>query len=142
MPPQGKYKSAAVVAATKIPIETFNRWVDRRIIPLTSDDVPGDGRGKPRRYGLRTAKKLAIAYRISKLGIAPNIAVALATKFTDERQCDRRVGDLFPIGLTYILQTEKGCASVINVKPEDDISAMLQDAAIIVNVNQICGRPF
>ena len=103
MPAHGNYKTAAVVAATKIPIETFYRWLDRRVIPLSRDDVPGNGRGKPRRFCVRTVTKLAIAHKISQLGIPANIAVTLASKFTDEPQNGRPIGSVFPVGSPLIL---------------------------------------
>jgi hypothetical protein len=86
---------------------------------------------------LRTAKKLAIAHKISQLRIPANIAVKLAEMFTDDSQVGRTAGDLFPIGLTYILATPSGNASVVNVKPEEDVSQLLQEATIVVNLNQI-----
>ena len=137
MPAHGTYKSAAVVAATKIPVETFNRWLDRKVIKLASDDIPGDGRGKPRRFGMRTITTLAIAHKTSLLGIPANTAVDLALKFTDSPQHGRPIGGVFPIGLTYIVATPDGNASVINVKPEEDAATLLQDATIVINVNKI-----
>jgi hypothetical protein len=137
MPAHGNYKTAAVVAATKIPIETFYRWLDRRVIPLSRDDVPGNGRGKPRRFCVRTVTKLAIAHRISQLGIPANIAVALASQFTDTPQIGRPIGGVFPGGLTYILATPDGVGSVVNVQADEDIGKFLQDATIVVNVSQI-----
>jgi hypothetical protein len=42
MPAHGKFKKAAVVAATKIPIATLNRWDDRKIvIPGPHERAPG-----------------------------------------------------------------------------------------------------
>jgi hypothetical protein len=130
-------KKADLLKAIKIPESTFEHWTDRKVIEPTREDSPGDGRGKPRLFGLRTAKKLAIAHKISQLRIPANRAVKLAEMFTDDSQIGRTAGDLFPIGLTYILATPSGSASVVNVKPEDDVSQLLQDATIVVNVNQI-----
>ena len=130
-------KKADVLKATNISNQTFQHWLDRRVIGLSGDDAPGDGRGRPRRFGIRTITKLAIAHRISKLGIPANIAVTLASKFTDLPQHGRPIGGVFPIGLTYILATPDGSGSVVNLKPEEDISTVLHDATIVVNVNQI-----
>jgi hypothetical protein len=137
MPADGRYKSAAAVAAIKIPKQTFNRWLDRRIIGLSQDDIPADGRGKPRRFCTRTITKLAIAHKISLTGIPANIAVNLASRFTDTPQHGRPIGQLFPVGTTYILSTAEGDSSVVNVKPEEDITSLLKDATLVVNVNQI-----
>jgi hypothetical protein len=130
-------KKADLLKAIKIPESTFEHWTDRKVIEPNREDLPGDGRGKPRRFGLRTAKKLAIAHKISQLRIPANAAVKLAEMFTDDSQIGRTAGDLFPIGVTYILATPSGSASVVNVKPEEDVSQLLQDATIVVNVNQI-----
>jgi hypothetical protein len=130
-------KKADLLKATKIPLSTFEHWTDRKLIKPSGEDVAGDGRGKPRQFGFRTMTKLAIAHKIALLGIPANKAVKLAEHFTDEPQRGRAIGSLFPIGLTYILATPSGSASVTNVKPEEDVSQLLQDATIVVNVNQI-----
>ncbi|MGY3588519.1 hypothetical protein ACVIGB_002522 [Bradyrhizobium sp. USDA 4341] len=138
MPARGKLKSAAVVAATNIPIETFNRWLDRKVIGLSGDDVPGDGRGKPRRFGLRTITKLAIAHKIARLGIPANIAVSLATKFTDEPQRGREIGCPFPAGRTVMTATLDGAATIHNVSPDGDVDSILKnEAALVVDIGSI-----
>lgn len=140
MPASGRYKSAAAVAAINIPKQTFNRWLDRRIIGLAPDDIPGVGRGKPRRFGMRTITKLAIAHRISLLNVPANTAVTLASKFTDEAQCGRPLGGLFPVGLTFIVVNPGGLGAVVNLKPEEDIGTIIQDASMIVNINAVISQ--
>jgi hypothetical protein len=130
-------KKSDVLKATKIPNHTFQHWYDRRVIGLSGDDVPGDGKGKPRRFGIRSIIKLAIAHKISQLGIPANIAVTLASKFTDTPQYGRPIGGLFAGGLTYILATLDGVGSVVNVQADEDVGKFLQDATIVVNVSQI-----
>jgi hypothetical protein len=98
------------------------------VIPLSSEDCPGDGNGRPRRFGLRSVYKLAIARRLSLLGIPASLAVSLASKFTDAPQRGRPPGGLFPVGLTCILATPGSTGSVVNLKPEEDIGTLLQDA--------------
>jgi hypothetical protein len=134
------FKKSELLKVTKIPNHTFQHWFDRRVIPLSSDDDPGNGKGKPRRFSTRTITKLAIAHKISLVGIPANMAVALAAKFTDTPQYGRPIGGLFPVGVTYIIATPDGVASVTNVKPEGDVSHLLQDATIVVNVNQIISK--
>jgi hypothetical protein len=129
-------KKSDVLKAIRIPNQTFQHWTDRRVMPLSGDDVPGDGKGKPRRFGIRSVTKLAIAHKISLCGIPANIAVKLASKFTDEPQHGRPLGGLFPTGQSYILSTG-GTGSVVNVQADEDVSKFLQDATIVVNVSQI-----
>jgi hypothetical protein len=138
MPARGKLKSAAVVAATNIPIDTFNRWLDRKVIELSGDDIPGDGRGKPRRFGTRTITKLAIAHQISLLGIPANIAVSLAETFTDQPQRGRPMGCPFPIGKTVLTLTQGGEATIHNIAPDSDLDSILKnEVALVVNIGSI-----
>lgn len=130
-------RKSDVLKATKVPNHVFQHWFDRRVIGLSGDDVAGDGKGKPRRFSLRTATKLAIAHKISKLGLPANTAVTLASKFTDTPQHGRPIGGVFPNGSTYILAAPDGAGSVVNVQSDEDVGTFLQDVAIVVNVNQI-----
>jgi hypothetical protein len=132
-------KKAELLRATKIPESTFEHWTDRKVIKLNGEDVPGNGKGKPRRFGFRTVKKITLAHKISQLGIPADRAVKLAEKFTDHPQSGRPHGDLFPIGMTYIIVTPDN-ATVVNVKPEEDVGLLLRDATIVVNVNQIISK--
>jgi hypothetical protein len=137
MPARGKLKSAAVVAVTKIPIDTFNRWLDRKVIELAPDDIPGDGRGKPRRFGTRTITKLAIAHRISLLGVPANIAVSLAEKFTDEPQRGRNIGCPFPQGKTVMTVSQDG-AAIHHIQPDGDLDSILNgEVALVVDIGAI-----
>jgi hypothetical protein len=134
------FQKKDVLKATSIPNQTFQHWYDRRVVPLSSDDCPGGGKGRPRRFGLRSIHKLAIAHRISLLGVPANLAVSLASKFTDMPQYGRPLGGLFPVGLTVIIATPGGTGTVVNLKPEEDIGTLLQDASIVVNVNEIISK--
>jgi hypothetical protein len=130
-------KKADLLRATKIPESTFEHWIDRHLVKLNRDDVAGEGKGRPRHYSLRTVTKLAIAHRATKLGLPANIAVALASKFTDQPQCGRPLGRVFDEGTTWVSATANGVASVVNTKSSDDVVLMLRDATIALNVNQI-----
>ncbi|MFC7700917.1 hypothetical protein ACFQX9_30075 [Bradyrhizobium sp. GCM10028915] len=136
-PANRTFKKKEVLKAITIPESTFEHWADRKLFGLAPDDFPGDGRGKPRRFGMRTLVKLAIAYRASLTGIPANLAVSLAEKFTDTPQHGRPLGQPFPIGTTWIVLSPSRKASVVNVKPEEDASALLEEATIVINVNRI-----
>jgi hypothetical protein len=130
-------KKADLLRATKIPEPTFEHWIDRRLIELNRDDVVRAGKGKPNLYGHRTAKKLAIAHKGTKLGLPANIAVELAKTFTDKPQRGRPLGEVFVEGTTWVTATDDGVALVVNTKSSDDVVMMLRAATIALNVNQI-----
>lgn len=131
-------KKSDVLKATDISQHTFQHWLDRRVITLAGDDFPGDGKGKPRRFGLRTISQIAIAHRIASLGVPATTAVNLAAKFTNEPQCGRPIGGLFPRGRTILMASHEGTARVINIEPDSTIdAAMTGDASIIVDVGAI-----
>jgi hypothetical protein len=133
MPAHGKYKSAAVVAATKIPIETFNRWLDRKVCDA---DDKAHGKGHPRRFSLDCIYKVAIGHTLTKLSIAPTVAMALAQKFI-EPQRGRNNGRLFDSGRTFLTATPNGVGSIINLQPDEDILSYLQEATIVVDLGRI-----
>lgn len=130
-------KKAEVLKATKIPLHTFQNWFDRRAVKLTGDDVSTDTPGKPRGFGLRTIVKLAIAHRVSLLGIPATAAVALAETFTDKPQVGRELGQPFKTGRTFLFSVPDGTCKIVNVQGDQDISEHFQDATIIVDVGLI-----
>ena len=79
-PASRTFKKSDVLKATKIPNLTYQHWYDRRVLPLSSDDDPGDGKGRPRRFSIRSVFRFAIAHKISQLGIPANLAVRLAVQ--------------------------------------------------------------
>ena len=136
-PANRTFKKKDVLKATNISNQTFQHWFDRRVISLSPEDIPGDGPGNPRRFTEPTIIKLAIAHKISLLGIPANMAVTMASNFTDLPQHGRQHGQLFPIGLTAIVATPDGKSAVMNIMPEEDVTAFLKDATLIVNINEI-----
>jgi hypothetical protein len=136
-PASRTFKKSEVLKATKIPNHTFQHWMDRRVVRLSPNDYPGDGKGKPRRFSINTATTLAIAHKISLLGIPANKAVTWARQFTEVPQHGRPLGQPFPIGTTYILSSPDGAASVVCVKPEENVGMLLKDASVVVNVNRV-----
>jgi hypothetical protein len=137
-PASRSFKKKDVVEAIAIPESTFEHWLDRRVVRLAPHDYAGDGRGKPRRFGMRTMTKLAIAHKISLLGIPANIAVALASKFTDDPQHGRPIGGLFPSGRTVLLATPDGTGVIRNIQPDGDLDSLLKtESAIVVDIDAI-----
>jgi hypothetical protein len=135
------FKKADIHEATEIPLHTFQHWFDRRIIRLSSDDDPGDGKGTPRRFGIRRVYQIAIAYRLSRLGVPANIAVTLAALFSDTPQHGREIGRLFQTGRTLLVATPDGCGRIEHLEPDQDIGSLLtDDAAIVVDLNKIISK--
>jgi hypothetical protein len=137
--PSGKLKSAAVVAATKIPMAKLNRWSDRNIIQMRASDKKATGKGDARGFSLARILQIAIAHALTKLKIPAKDAMAMAAKFTDEPQRGRELGKPFGTGQTLIIARSDGSsATVANLAPDGDLSSLLTDeAAVIVNVNTI-----
>lgn len=137
-PANRTFKKKEVLKAITIPESTFEHWADRKVFGLAPDDFPGDGRGKPRRFCTRTIVKLAIAHKISLLGIPANIAVAMASKFTDVPQHGRPIGQPFPVGRTVLLATPDGVGAIRNIQPDGDLDSLFNtEAAIVVDIGAI-----
>jgi hypothetical protein len=132
MPAHGKYKSAAVVAATKIPIETFNRWLDHKV--CDADDKV-HGKGHPRRFSLDRVYKIAIGHALTKALVPPTAAMSLAQLFLDPQR-GRALGRPFATGKTLMTITD-GVGSVISLQADQDIASHLQDATIVVDLGKI-----
>lgn len=132
------FQKKDVLLATQIPITTFQHWTDRRVIKLAGDDVPSNAPGHARRFGLRSIYKIAIAYRISQLGVSANIALTLASKFTDEAQRGRDFGKLYPLGATLLVATPDGTGSIINLQPDQQLTSVLHDdTALVIDIGRI-----
>jgi hypothetical protein len=130
-------KKSDVIKVTGIPLQRFQHWLDRRVIRLSGEDIPAGGQGKPRGFSQRRTYEIAIAHRISLLGIPAAIAVALASKL-NEPQCGRPIGGLFPRGRTILLSTADGTGTIRNVQPDGDIDSLLNaESAIIVDIGAI-----
>jgi hypothetical protein len=131
-------KKADVLQATGISLHTFQHWMDRRLIILSGDDIPGDGKGRPRRFGMRRVYQIAIAHKIASLGIPANTAITLAARFTDEPQRGRPIGGLFPQGRTVLIVSNDGTSKITNVEADATIDSFLTaDASLIVDVGAI-----
>jgi len=130
-------KKSGVIKATGIPLQQFQHWLDRRVIRLSGEDIPATGQGKPRGFGKPRVYEVAIAHRISLLGIPAAIAVALAAKF-NEPACGRPLGGLFKTGKTVLIATPDGRGTIHNVQPDGDLDSLLNaDAAIVVDLSAI-----
>jgi hypothetical protein len=131
-------KKSQIIKATGITLHTFQHWMDRRLIIMSGEDVPGSGKGSPRRFGIRRVYQIAVAHRLALLGIPANIAITLAAKFTDEPQHGRPIGGVFPTGRTILLVSADGTSRVANLQPDASIDALITtDATIVVDIGAI-----
>jgi len=130
-------KKSDVIKATGIPLQQFQHWLDRRVIRLSGEDIPATGHGKPRGFGQRRVYEIAIAHRISRLGVPAATAVALAAKF-NEPSCGRPIGGLFKTGKTVLIATPDGRGTIHNVQPDGNLDSLLNtEAAIVVDIGAI-----
>jgi hypothetical protein len=139
MPVKAGRRARDVTKALDISPKMLHRWVERGVINMQASDVHNQGTGNPILYGDRTFTKTAITFEIAKLGVSAKVAAKLAGLFSDTPQHGRPIGGLFRIGKTYIVATD-GAASVVNVLPEQDISSLLLDATLVININRIISK--
>ena len=136
----GTLKSAAVVAATNIPMAKLNRWSDRKIITMRSKDKKAGGKGVARGFSLGRIYQIAIAFELTKLKIPAKDAMALAAKF-EEPQRGRELGKLFPLGHTLLVARTDGTGEIVNLPPDGDLQSLFtDDATVVANLNGIISR--
>lgn len=133
MPARGSYKLTAAAKAADISPKTLNRNIDRKIIKIPG---PDPGKGHPRPFSLCLIHEIAIGHAITKLSVSPTVAMSLAHKFV-EPQRGRNLGKPFGTGKTFLIATQDGCGSIINLQADQDISTYLQDATIVVDLGKI-----
>lgn len=133
-------KKSDVIDATGIPLQQFQHWLDRRVIRLSGEDTPATGQGRPRGFSPPRVYEIAVAHRISLLGVPAAIAVALAAKL-NEPACGRPIGGLFKNGKTILIATPDGTGTIHNVQPDGDVDSLLNtEAAIVVDIGAIISQ--
>jgi hypothetical protein len=133
MPARGSYKLTAAAKAADISPKTLNRNIDRKIIKIPG---PNPGKGNPRPFSLCLIHEIAIGHALTKLSVSPTVAMALAHKFV-EPQRGRDLGKPFATGKTFLIATQDGSGSVVNLPADQDILPFLQEATIVVDLVKI-----
>ena len=72
-----------VAAATAVNSNLLKAWLDRKVVPLGATDRHALGRGSGRVFTLRRVLSIAIMAELTRLGVAPSSAAALAFSVTD-----------------------------------------------------------
>jgi DNA-binding transcriptional MerR regulator len=112
------YKTGAVSAATGVPAARLERWQDRNTLKPSRHDKGTTGSGDHRLFSRATVNRIAIAKRLTDLGIAAKPANQAAALFDELHQ----------FGRTLLVIGASG-SQIVNA----DYHASLSD---------ICGRPF
>lgn len=136
------FPSGVVVGLTGVPAPTLQRLLQRNHITLQPCDVPSRGCGENRGFSRRRINQLALTSELMRVGIAPARAAKAAYKFSDEGNLGRPVGELFPLGKTFLVGLPGGENKVVNVPPDLSIAdALVNDtAAFIINVTRVIER--
>jgi hypothetical protein len=132
MPANCRYKVSDAAKAAGVSVKTVSRDIDRGVI-----EIPGPDPGKGYRHLLAppTVCHLAIGYAVVKLSVTPTQAMEFAKTFF-EPQRNRKAGELFASGKTLMLISDGAC-SIVNQQIDEDISTLLQDATIVVDLGKI-----
>jgi hypothetical protein len=72
-----------VAAAAEVNTNVLKAWLDREVVPLGANDRPALGRGSGRVFTLRRVFSIAIMAELTRMGITPSRASALAFMVTD-----------------------------------------------------------
>ena len=129
MPTSGTFKTHDVAKAVGISPKVLNRNIGQNNIKMQGSKP---GRGNSRRFSLAQAHELAITNALLKLSVTPAVATDIAHRASERlRQRDGKLPN------TFLLATSDGVCSIIGLAPDQDISAFLQEATVVLNVGKI-----
>jgi hypothetical protein len=112
------------------------------IIPFQACDKASHGSGEKNGYSSRRVMQIAIMVECSRLGVVPSRSAKAAFEFSDRGSAGRDVGELFPLGTTFLVGLATGENKLLNVPPDLSINDVLsKDAsAFIVNCNSVVAK--
>jgi hypothetical protein len=131
--PHGNYKTSDAARAAGVAAKKINNDIDRNVIRLPG---PEPGKGHHRRFSLASIYEIAIGHMLTKLKVPPTDAMKLAGKFL-EPQRGREAAKPFKSGKTLLIADTSGTGSIINLEADQDITAFLDEAALIVDIGRI-----
>jgi hypothetical protein len=131
----GSYKVSDAAKAAGVAVKTVSRDIDRGVI-----EIPGPDPGKGHRHLLAppTVYGIAIGYALTKLSVTPTAAMSLAKMFLEPQRA-LKSGKPFESGRTLLL-VSNGVGSIMNLQADEDITAYLQDATIVVDISKIISK--
>src|ERR1700712_1554945 len=107
------YPTGIAGKATDTPLPTLQRYLQRNHIMLQPCDVPSRGCGENRGFSLRRILQVALTTELSHIDIGPSRGAKAAFEFTDRGNPGRAVGELFPLGTTYLVGLPGGQNKVV-----------------------------
>jgi hypothetical protein len=136
------YTAGTVASATGTSLPTLQRYKQQGLVRLQPCDVPSSGSGDKCGYSHRRAIQIALITELNKIGIAPSRAAKAAFEFSDKGNSGRAVGELYPLGVTYVVGLAGAENKVVNVPPDLSVSDVLANdtAAFIINVNNVVAK--
>jgi hypothetical protein len=136
------YSAGTVALATGTSLPTLQRYKQQGIVRLQPCDQPSSGSGDRCGYSLRRVIQVALITELNKIGIAPSRAAKAALEFSDRGGHGRAVGELYPLGTTYLVGLPGGESRTVNVPPDLSVADVLanESAAFILNCNKVVER--
>ena len=136
------YEAGVVAQATDTPLPTIQRYKQQGIVRLQSCDVPSSGSGEKCGYSVRRMIQFALITEQNRLGITPSRAAKAAFEFSDKGNTGRSVGELYPLGTTYLVGLADGENRIVNVPPDLSIADVLSNdsAAFIINCSNVVAK--
>jgi hypothetical protein len=137
-----KYTTAQVVEATGASLSALHRYINQGHIKFLECDYKSAGSGERHEYSKRRVLQTAIIVECNELGITPSRASKAAIEFTDRGNAGRAIGELYPLGTTYLVGLPRKENRVVNVPPDLSVADVLLNdtAAFIINLNKVVAK--
>ena len=119
------YSASSAGKAAGMPLDTLQRYLDRKQISLQPCDQASGGSGQPRGFSSRRVTQLAIVRELTSLGIGPSRAAKAAFAFSDRGNPGREIGQLYPDSTTILVGLPRGENRVVSIPPDRSISDVL-----------------
>jgi hypothetical protein len=137
-----KYTTAQVVEATGVSLSALHRYISQGHIKFLACDYKSSGSGERHEYSERRVLQTGIIVECKDLGITPSRASKAALEFTDRGNPGRAIGELYPLGTTYLVGLPRKENRVVNVPPDLSVADVLSNdtAAFIINLNNVVAK--
>ncbi len=132
-------KLGGLSRVTGVPGPTLLRWWDRNTIESCRFDSTTSGSGQYRGYSRPTVNKIAIAWKITPLGVGTGQALTIAAHYTDVGDSKRAANTLYEFGRTVLIHTATGTV-IKNLSADSSLSDALgrpMTPAIILDIGPV-----